>query len=317
MNEASASLPQDLASVGGGGAPASSPGALLRAAREASGMHIEALAVALKVPVSRLRALESDDYAALPDAVFARALAASLCRSLKIDAAPVLALMPTSKAPRLEPEVTPVNAAFRDGSEPSRWQPVAGLLRRPVTLAVATLLAAAALLFFSPGLVVEMAGLIRTSGAPEKPVAQSAPVQSGAPALDSAAQAAVAQAPAASEGAASVAVLSAEPVAAVPAPEALAAPAAAAPSGEALSPGADDLLVVRARGPSWVQVRDATGATILQRIVEAGEGVKVQGKPPYAVVIGKADVTEVFVRGQRFDLAAVARENVARFEVKP
>jgi len=35
------------------------------------------------------------------------------------------------------------------------------------------------------------------------------------------------------------------------------------------------------------------------------------------VVIGKADATEVFVRGKPFDLAPVTRENVARFEVKP
>jgi len=34
------------------------------------------------------------------------------------------------------------------------------------------------------------------------------------------------------------------------------------------------------------------------------------------VVIGRADATEVFVRGKPFDLAAVSRDNVARFEVK-
>ena len=33
-------------------------------------MHIAALAVALKVPVSKLEALEADNYAVLPDTVF-------------------------------------------------------------------------------------------------------------------------------------------------------------------------------------------------------------------------------------------------------
>ncbi|HPH15047.1 MAG TPA: helix-turn-helix transcriptional regulator, partial [Burkholderiaceae bacterium] len=67
-----------------------SAGALLRQAREAAGLHIAALAVSLKVPVKKLEALESDRLDLLPDAVFARALASSMCRALKIDAAPIL-----------------------------------------------------------------------------------------------------------------------------------------------------------------------------------------------------------------------------------
>ena len=42
-------------------------GALLRQAREASGLHIAALAVLLKVPVKKLEALESDRLDLLPD----------------------------------------------------------------------------------------------------------------------------------------------------------------------------------------------------------------------------------------------------------
>ena len=53
-------------------------GGLLREARQASGMHIAALAVALKVPVSKLEALEADNFTVLPDTVFVRALASSV-----------------------------------------------------------------------------------------------------------------------------------------------------------------------------------------------------------------------------------------------
>ena len=69
-------------------------GTLLRQAREAVGMDVSVLASALKVPVGKLQALEADDFTALPDAVFARALASSVCRALKIDAAPVLQGLP-------------------------------------------------------------------------------------------------------------------------------------------------------------------------------------------------------------------------------
>ena len=78
-----------------------SAGALIRQARESVGLHIAALAVALKVPVKRLEALEADRFDLLPDAVFARALAGSVCRALKIDVAPILALLPSKEAPRL------------------------------------------------------------------------------------------------------------------------------------------------------------------------------------------------------------------------
>ena len=74
-------------------------GALLRSARQASGLHIAALAVTLKVPVKKLEALESDRLDLLADAVFVRALAASVCRTLKVDATPILALLPATSSP--------------------------------------------------------------------------------------------------------------------------------------------------------------------------------------------------------------------------
>jgi cytoskeleton protein RodZ len=42
----------------------------------------------------------------------------------------------------------------------------------------------------------------------------------------------------------------------------------------------------------------------------------VTAPTPLAVVIGRADATEVVVKGKPFDLVPVTRENVARFEVK-
>ena len=53
----------DLANVADGEVRGS-PGKVLRAARESAGIHIAALAGALKIPVSRLEALENDDFAA-------------------------------------------------------------------------------------------------------------------------------------------------------------------------------------------------------------------------------------------------------------
>ena len=67
-------------------------GALLKAARERQGLHIAALAAAIKVSPRKLDALENDRWDELPDATFTRALAQTVCRTLKIDARPVLEL---------------------------------------------------------------------------------------------------------------------------------------------------------------------------------------------------------------------------------
>ena len=95
----------------GGGASA---GALLRAARERQGLHVAALAAAIKIPQRKLELLESDRLDELPDAAFARALALSVCRALKIDPAPVLAHLPQAGGLGLSDVSGGLNAPFRD-----------------------------------------------------------------------------------------------------------------------------------------------------------------------------------------------------------
>ncbi len=87
-------------------------GMMMRSAREAAGLHVAALAVSMKIPVKKLEALEADRLDLLHDAVFVRALAASVCRALKIDAAPVLSKLPLNAAPKLNPDERGINAPF-------------------------------------------------------------------------------------------------------------------------------------------------------------------------------------------------------------
>ena len=90
---------QQPEAAGQGGAAESSP-LLLKQAREAAGLHVAALAAALKVPVRKLEDLEAGRFDRLPDMTFARALASSACRHLKIDPAPVLAQLPAAARQR-------------------------------------------------------------------------------------------------------------------------------------------------------------------------------------------------------------------------
>ncbi len=84
--------------------PGVTAGALLRQYREAQGLQVDALANALRVAVVKLEALEADRLSDLPDAMFARALTLAVCRQLRVDAAPVLALLPGQDMSRLAPK---------------------------------------------------------------------------------------------------------------------------------------------------------------------------------------------------------------------
>lgn len=75
---------------------AASPGAMIKSAREKAGIHLAILSVNLKVSVKQLEALEADQFDKLPEPVFARALAAKVCRFVKLDPEHVLALMPAT-----------------------------------------------------------------------------------------------------------------------------------------------------------------------------------------------------------------------------
>lgn len=318
----SATVPQD-STHDGAPAAAETAGALIRQAREAAGLHIAALAVALKVPVKKLEALEADRLDLLPDAVFVRALASSVCRTLKIDASEVLALLPQTGKPRLDYPHASINTPFRapsDGPGPSLLAQVS----RPAVLAGLLLLLGALVLIFLPAVqqqnmsaqpAADPVPALALSGTPPGPATALAgsPMQDTPPTAGSDNPAAAAPAadaalavPAMAPGMAVVPAAAAAQ-AAVPALPAASAPASAPATG---------IIVFSAKGESWVEVTDAKGVVVLRRTLAAGEVAGASGALPLAAVVGRVDATQVQVRGRPFDLNAVSKDNVARFEVK-
>ena len=309
--------------------PGVSAGTLLRQAREAAGLHIAALAVALKVPVKKLEALEADRLDLLPDAVFARALAASVCRTLKIDSVQVLALLPQTRKPRLGHQRISINTPFRSPGDrlgPSLWAQIS----RPAVLAGLLLLLGALVLIFLPA--------VQQQNTVTQPVAGSVAAGSGSTQAQSvpSAQAGVALTSTELLSSAKPAILGGPveqvvpaanlPVAPVLAPN-LSFPPALPATGASLNPPAavpaalaqpapTGLIVFKAKGASWVEVTDAKGSVVLRRTLAPGETVGASGALPLAAVVGRVDATQVEVRGQTFDLSAVSKDNVARFEVK-
>jgi cytoskeleton protein RodZ len=77
----------------------------------------------------------------------------------------------------------------------------------------------------------------------------------------------------------------------------------------------DSIVVFRASAETWVEVKNATGNTVFKKLLIAGEAAGASGALPLTVIVGRADVTQVEVRGKPLDLTAIAKSNVARFEV--
>lgn len=75
-------------------------------------------------------------------------------------------------------------------------------------------------------------------------------------------------------------------------------------------------MTISAKGASKIKVTDASGMVVFDRTLRAGESVSLSGALPLAVVASRANVVQIQVRGQAFDLASVTKNNIARFEVK-
>jgi len=259
------------------------------------------MAVALKVPVKKIEALEADRFDQLPDTVFVRSLAMSICRTLKMQPDQVLALLPAREQKGLKPVEGGVNANFRETSldAQSSWR---HQLLSPGRMGVLILLAIATLI------------LVWRAPADEEPLTN--PVVRVAPgaALANLSQPTAAVTPSADKSP------SAEPLPSVASTISMGAIQASEVPPQLLSKSPDGVsahvLQLNARGVSWVEVSDADGIAQVRKLTAAGEELRVSGKLPLSVVLGRADQLDAVVRGHAFDLKSVARDNVARFEVK-
>ncbi len=289
---------------------ADSGGVLLRQAREAAGCSVSALAALLKVSPAKLNALEAGRWDLLPDIVFARALASSVCRALHIEVAPVLARFPSLSTPNMKTDEAGINAPFRVHGEGGGLASLTQL-RRPGTLAVLVLIFGAVGLFLMPRDVLNT-GLETIQAPGSDTVTLSTELlspQGGTPSSSlSSAVSDPATPQSTVDGTAAEGLLPAvavEKISASPLP--LTVEGSGALAGT---------VVLKATGASWVEVVDGKGVVQVRKTMADGEVLGASGDSPLSVVVGRADVVAVEVRGKSFDTAQLTKNNIARFEVK-
>ena len=303
-------------------------GTMLRQAREAARIQLHTMAATLKVPQRKLEALEADDYEAFPDHVFMRALAMGMCRTLHIDAEPVLALLPQRALKSLAKtgpginETVKVRSNFKSSAAPLGSGSGSS---RKIAAGVLVLLAAAAAVYFVPfhpsvdGAEGGVAGALQSEAVNHSDASDpTAAVPLGQASNNAEAETVVTEPsaePVAHGAAPAVAPATAAltPEGATPAAAATAASASAVATPVA-STGA--LLALKvSTGQSWVKVKDATGKVVLEKTLAKDESATAEGQVPLTVIVGNAKGTQVTVRGEPLDISTT-RDNVARFEVK-
>ena len=280
-------------------------GAMLRNAREASGMSVDAVAQQLKLAPRQVRAMEEGDFTHLPGRTFVRGFIRNYARLVRLDPEIVLAALPAGTAtPSLESpalHATAPTIGELPTSEPARH----GWTRWAIPLTLVAIIAAtAAWEWFHPAADAPRAVATKNAPAAKERATAGTPEVIGTPLPNPAAVAAPQQASAPE-----------------PAPPIVAAPAAPRPTPDAppAAGGAapiDAPLVLAFRDFSWTEIKDRSGRVLLSRMNSGGTTQAIAGAPPLDVVIGNAADVTLTWKGKRFDLAPHTRQNVARFTLE-
>jgi cytoskeleton protein RodZ len=270
---------------------APSVGQQLQRARLDLGMSLESLSARLKVSVPRLQAFENNQFEKGHNLHSGRAMVASVARFLGLDAQAVLAQLPQPTPQGPAPGMHEAAGGFAKETRRTMLRDAPGPVS-PVWWIALVLLLLGGLIYFYPQIaqIAQMGQAALTAAAPQ-PSAPAAPATQPEP-QDAAVQAM----PAASM------------------PEAPALPTALDRGASTLKL-AQPVLVFKARGSTWIEVTDAKGTVLLRRTLAAAEAAEVLGDLPLVVVVGRADHTDVWLRGVLFSLETHTQDNVARFKV--
>ncbi|MRW89145.1 DUF4115 domain-containing protein [Duganella sp. FT80W] len=333
MNSEWAEPPQEQGSTG-----KATPGALLAAQRQAMGWTVEQIADQLKLAVRQVKALEAGDYAALPNMAVTRGFVRAYAKVLKMDAAPLVAMIEAA-APPVPEVVVPrkdLSASFSEsrlslgGERPSK---PAGWL---IGLAAVVVVGGAAAYAYQSGLIpaslferkaeeAKPAPAIETTLVKEPSTLQqpnvpliSVPPQAGDQAATGSSVAGVT--PPATEPAAATAPATVTPPAAAaptPAPVVAApAPTPAAPAASPVASGVGHQLVLTVTEDSWVEIRRPGTTPLISKLVKAGSTETFDIKDPALLIVGKPSGVQATLGGAPLPLPAIPGGTISRVNIK-
>lgn len=343
MNSEWVEPPKDQAKTG-----LATPGAQLKAQREALGLSVEHIADQLKLAPRQVVALEAGDYAALPNMAVTRGFVRAYAKVVRIDATPLVAMIevrsPTS--PEVSPPRKEIAATFSDSRLPlmkSRTSHTGAW----VLGGVAAVVVVCGIFAYQSGLFAHTLALFQRSAdsaavatEPAKTEATVAPLETtlvkpgqetaalqspnvplvSVPPVDggSAANPVAGVAPAPAPAAAPVAPVNAPAPTVTGQPATVATPAAAvsatAPAAAAAVTGT--ALVLKVNEDSWVEIRRPGAAPLVSRVIKAGSTETFDIKNPSMLIVGKPSGVQATLGGAPLALPQIAGGTIARVNIK-
>ncbi|HUP92381.1 MAG TPA: RodZ domain-containing protein [Solimonas sp.] len=293
--------PQDAAAPAEQAAPPSTPGPMIRAARERAHLSLDELAGQTKLARHTLEALERDDFSALLEPVYVRGYYRKCAKVLGLPEAALIDLYQNRVTPRTPG--TPSKLRLASGTE------LGSASRLPIAMAILLVIAAIVVcgfLWFARGKPEPLPASVAARAeaiTPEPTPAAPGPVEPELPAAPDAGSVLETPAPA--------------PVTTAPAqaaPAGSAAPAEHKPAPPPAAGGASGTLALSFTASSWVRIDDAAGKTLLNGLMRAGDRQEVSGATPLSVFLGNAPGVTAEFQGKPVDFGAFKRDNqTARF----
>jgi len=291
-------------------------GDALSRARASRGLSVDDVAAQLKFAPRQVSALEQGRMDAIPGGAFSRGMVRSYCRLLRIEAEPLLALLPVSL-----PDADRLSERF------NQPVPFSDSTRR-LNVAYASLAGAA--LVVAGWVAIEWHAPLESSRlvaiAPGEPATTATELRDPAPAAPDPASSDAETASGVQDGApARSESVRVEPVGAAgganPAPAALPSDSSrearptTATSRTAAGTGTRRL-VLRFQREAWVEVRDSGGRTVLSQLNPAGTEKVLDSNLPVSLVIGNAQHVRLLLDGAPIDLQPYIKVEVARLTVQ-
>lgn len=278
-------------------------GKQLEAARESLNLSIEEVSNHLRLSARQIRALESDDFSALPEAMITRGFIRNYARLLELDPEPLLEAY-RAHVPTEPPRAISIQSEniLISGNNGRSW-----MVYTVASMLVIVLLGIWLYVEDLPQRPGQKPTTVPIAVTPESTSNNQFDEPMPTPALPAAERM--------NQDEAAADIATSEGNVAVPDTTPVEQPAST-PESEPATSASTAVLRLTFSESTWVSVIDGNNQEILNKTKPSGTQEVIEGKPPFKVVIGNAAASRLIYKDEPVDLEPHTRLNVARITLK-
>ncbi|MBB1339423.1 RodZ domain-containing protein [Pseudoalteromonas sp. SR44-2] len=267
-------------------------GQILKNHREQANVSIATIAAPLKLSELQIKRLENDEFALLGPITFVKGYIKNYCRELKVDSAPILAMMPAPPEPTKPANMQSFSRRTEKEASDSRLMFFSYLI-------LAIVIGSSALWFWQNATPIEEQTSkinVANSIMSERQAAQPSILQQQQQAEIND-ESLLESKDTLETSTSSEAVTETAPIT----------------SNNESQEDVSSTIVMNFNGESWVEIYDGEGEKIAFGVKKAGYIMTVSGTPPFSVVLGKHDAVDITLNGEPVDVSAFPKNRLAKF----